>query len=293
MAHQFKRIHKFHGIFLRSFDFKTENTAKTALQIFRCNRMIWRRFQATIVQPRAGWADAEAAPLTENILTYAQTVPADRRTAQEFVETVQLGNELAGRLPAVDATRIRKSLRELGVSVLVVKSVREQMRFDTTQLVVEAGKPFEVIFENVDIMPHNLVIITPGSRQEVGMAAMAMPATPDKSGRLYVPESKNVLAATKMLEPGQKERLRVQAPAEPGDHEFVCTFPGHWTVMWGKLVVTTDPDAYAGDRPERPWRPPCTSSSAHDARRYSLPEASFPLVVRPVTDAPRVRNRRN
>jgi hypothetical protein len=24
----------------------------------------------------------------------------------------------------------------------------------------------------------------------------------------------------------------------------VCTFPGHWTVMWGKLIVTDDIDAW-------------------------------------------------
>jgi azurin len=199
--------------------------------------------------PRTAWADADAAPLTENILTYARTVPTARRTSQDFVETVQLGNELATRLAPADAIRVRKTLRELGVSVFIVKTVREQMRFDVTQLVVEAGKPFEIILENVDIMPHNLVVVTPGAREEVGLAAMAMPATPDKLGRLYVPENKKVLAATKMLEPGEKERLRVTAPKQPGTYEYVCTFPGHWTVMWGKLIVTDDIDAWQAANP--------------------------------------------
>ena len=40
--------------------------------------------------------------------------------------------------------------------------------YDTPRLVVEAGKPFEIIFENTDFMPHNVVIVRPGSREKVG-----------------------------------------------------------------------------------------------------------------------------
>ena len=136
------------------------------------------------------------------------------------------------------------------------------MRYDVTQLVVEAGKPFEIIFENVDVMPHNLVVVTPGAREEIGMAAMTLPATPDKAGRLYVPDSPKVLAATKMLEPGQKERLQLTAPTEPGTYTYVCTFPGHWTIMWGSLIVTADVDAWLqANPPAAP--PPSTARATH------------------------------
>ncbi len=205
--------------------------------------------RALLQVPRTAWTAPEAAPLAADLLLYAKAVPVSRRTNQDYVETVQLGNDLVPLLPTEEGTRMRKTLRELGVSVFAVKTVREQMRFDVTQLVVEAGKPFEIIFENTDVMPHNLVVITPGMREAIGTAAMTMPATPDKDGRLYVPDHKAVLAATKMLEPGQKERLRVTAPKEPGTYEFVCTFPGHWTIMWGKLIVAEDPDAWLAANP--------------------------------------------
>ncbi|MDQ3623370.1 MAG: plastocyanin/azurin family copper-binding protein [Verrucomicrobiota bacterium] len=218
--------------------------------------------RAMLQLPRASWADEDAAALADSILAYAQTVPAEKRTAQNFIETVQLGTELASHLPPAEGGRIRKALRELGVSVFVVKAVREQMRYDTTRLVVEAGKPFEVIFENVDIMPHNFVVILPNSRQEVGMAAATMPATPDKAGRLYVPESNKVLAASKMLEPAEKEKLTITAPKEPGDYEYVCTFPGHWPVMWGKLVVTKDVETYLQANPQ-PATPEGTAAAVH------------------------------
>jgi hypothetical protein len=42
------------------------------------------------------------------------------------------------------------------------------------------------------------------------------------------------------------------APNEEGDNEFVCTFPGHYQLMWGKLIVTKDVDAYLQKHPEAP-----------------------------------------
>ena len=185
------------------------------------------------------------------MLAWAKTVPAGDRTKQDFIETVQAGSELAGLLPPADATRLRKELRGLGVSVFVIKTVREQMRYDVTRLVVEAGKPFEVIVENTDAMPHNIVFVQPGARQEVAEAAQNMkPDQLDKQGRAFVPqEHTKIIEASKLIEPGQKETLKLTAPAAEGDCEYVCTFPGHWTLMWGKLIVVKDVDAYLQAHP--------------------------------------------
>ncbi len=196
--------------------------------------------------PHDAWDKAQAAPVAESILLWAKTVPADKRTGQDFVECVQLGNQLAELLPAADATRIHKELRSLGVSVFVVKTVREQMRYDNNQIVVEAGKPFEIIFENVDAMAHNLVIVEPGARQAVAESVQVnKPDQLDKKGRAYVPDKdKRVLDATRLVEPGQKETLKVTAPKNEGEYEYVCTYPGHWQIMWGKIIVVKDLDAY-------------------------------------------------
>lgn len=65
------------------------------------------------------------------------------------------------------------------------------------------------------------------------------PAQLDKQGRAYMAKAfeSQILAATKLLDPGQKETLKLKAPAQPGDYEFVCTFPGHAVLMWGTLSV--------------------------------------------------------
>ena len=66
-----------------------------------------------------------------------------------------------------------------------------------------------------------------------------MTMTPDQrdsKGRTYVPERNKIIAATAMLEAGESARLPVRAlPA--GEYDYVCTFPGHWTVMWGKIIA--------------------------------------------------------
>jgi azurin len=165
-------------------------------------------------------------------------------------------------MPTAEAAVVRKDLKDVRVAVFVVKAVHEQMRFDTTRLVVEAGKPFEVIVENPDAMPHNFVVVKPGTREKVGMAAMTMPPTKvDSKGRAYVPQSDDVVAATRLLEAGQKETLKVTAPNGEGEYEYVCTFPGHWMVMWGKLIVTKDVDAYLSSHPESASG--ATASAAH------------------------------
>jgi azurin len=46
----------------------------------------------------------------------------------------------------------------------------------------------------------------------------------------------DVLAATKLLGPGESETITFTVD-EPGDYQFVCTFPGHFAMMRGIMVV--------------------------------------------------------
>jgi plastocyanin len=200
--------------------------------------------RAVLQLPRESWSSTHAGRAAETIRQWAGTVPLERRTAAEFIETVQLGLELADWLPVEDATRLRRELLGLGVRVFSIKAVREQMRYDVTRIVVEAGEPFEIHFENIDMMPHNLVIVEPGAREEIGRLADAMSPRPDRQGRAYVPGSSQVLAATRMLESGESETLRMTAPSEPGEYEYVCTYPEHWMAMFGRLVVVRDLESY-------------------------------------------------
>jgi hypothetical protein len=54
--------------------------------------------------------------------------------------------------------------------------------------------------------------------------------------------------------------LRLTAPITEGECEYLCTFPGHYQVMRGQLVVTKNVDEYLKANPE-PVLPPATVSS--------------------------------
>jgi azurin len=200
--------------------------------------------KALIKFPRANWSADQAKPIVDSVLAYAKTIAPADRSKQEYVEIISAAKEVASLLPEADAKDARKQLRDVSVDIFIVHTVHEQLRFDTTKITVQAGKPFEILFENDDGMPHNLIIVPPGKHMDIGTAAMTMtPTQLDKQGRAFIPKTweKQVIAATKLLEPGQKETLKLIAPNQPGEYEYVCTFPGHAVIMWGTLVVTKDP----------------------------------------------------
>ncbi|NRB73994.1 MAG: hypothetical protein HRU46_06520, partial [Verrucomicrobiales bacterium] len=53
----------------------------------------------------------------------------------------------------------------------------------------------------------------------------------------FVPKSDKILHHSKLLEPNTSETMRFHAPKTPGVYPYVCTFPGHWIIMKGEMVV--------------------------------------------------------
>lgn len=211
--------------------------------------------------PRAGWPSASAGKAARALVAWAGKVPVTDRTGNDYVETIQFADDLAGIMPAAEGVTLRQELKGLRVAAFVLRTVREQMRYDVPRLVVEAGKDFQITFENGDFMPHNLVLVKPGTRENVVAAALLLkPEERDGQGRAYVPASADIWAATRLLDAAQREVLKLKAPAAEGIHEFVCTFPGHGQVMWGQLVVTKDVDAYLAAHPVAPVAQPARAA---------------------------------
>jgi azurin len=63
-----------------------------------------------------------------------------------------------------------------------------------------------------------------------------MASQPDGFQKHFVPDSPDVLHATKLINHGEIARLRFTAPAQ-GKYPYVCTFPGHWRTMNGVMDV--------------------------------------------------------
>lgn len=118
-----------------------------------------------------------------------------------------------------------------------IEVVPDLMKFDVDTFAVKAGKKIILELDNRDGMQHNLLILKPNSLQKVGEAADAMLRDPKASEKHYVPDMPEVLFATKMLGPNEVYTLKFTAPTQPGYYPFVCTFPGHWRMMNGIMVV--------------------------------------------------------
>lgn len=203
--------------------------------------------------PADAWNKDQAATAVKGLVSWARSVPAEGRTTRDYTNTIQVADKLISLLPSAEADAARNSLGSLDVKTFTIKTVREQLRYDTDRLVVEAGKPFEVLFENPDAMPHNLVFVQPGTLQDVATAVQTQaPDKLDSQGRAYVPDNDpRVIAATKMLEAGKSEKLSLTAPDKEGTYQYVCTFPGHWAIMKGELVVTKDVKAWQAAHPAK------------------------------------------
>ncbi len=197
-----------------------------------------------------------AGDLVDNLLGYLSELPAQRRTGESATETVELVRSLAERLPAERVTEIQTRLQNLDVRVIAVGTVQERMIFDKELIVIQAGRPVEFRFSNIDFMPHNFVIVQPGALEEIGELAEATARDADAKDRHYVPRSPKVMLASRLLASGQSEALLFEAPAEPGIYPYVCTYPGHWRRMFGALYVVEDyeqyqanPEAYLAEHP--------------------------------------------
>ena len=77
----------------------------------------------------------------------------------------------------------------------------------------------------------------PGAEKEVGQLADEMAQNPDAMEKAFVPDSDKVLWATPLVNGKGTVEQEFTAPKQPGRYPFLCTFPGHWRVMKGVLVV--------------------------------------------------------
>ncbi len=89
-----------------------------------------------------------------------------------------------------------------------------------------------LINQGIDtMMIHNMVIVQKGKADEIGVKALR--AGEEKQ---YVPDHPAVVAASELLQPSDSLQFSFDAPPV-GTYPFICTFPGHYLKMRGRLVV--------------------------------------------------------
>ena len=120
------------------------------------------------------------------------------------------------------------------ITVKVTGNTMADMAYEPTSLTVKAGDKVTLTLVNTNTMEgmlHNIVLVKLGSGQEVATAGIS--AGMDKN---YVPENSNVLAASGLAKPNETITFEFVAPAA-GAYNYICTYPGHFPKMIGKLYV--------------------------------------------------------
>ena len=167
-----------------------------------------------------------------------------------------LGQRLTTAHPAADTNQLSalaakfEKAHAADANALRVQAAPNLMQFAPRQLHAKPGAPVRIIFENPDLMQHNFVLVAAGADEEIGLLADQMATGPDALGKNYLPDSKKVLQATPLVNPNGRAELNFTAPTQPGRYPYLCTFPGHWRVMRGVLIVADNLAEFMAKNPE-------------------------------------------
>lgn len=142
---------------------------------------------------------------------------------------------LTGAMLWVGSAQVQANECELTISG------NDQMRFDKSELTVPAGcTEVTLTLEHggklaKNVMGHNWVLSKAADKNAVTGGAIA--AGLDNQ---YVPDSDKVIAATDVIGGGESTSITFSVADLSADeeYEFYCTFPGHWSIMTGKFVIS-------------------------------------------------------
>ena len=113
------------------------------------------------------------------------------------------------------------------------------MKYKQQYLTATPGARVKFTFRNPDDMEHNFVLTSGKLGDKVGQAAGELGLSGAASA--YIPDMPEVLFHTLLVAPETEETIYFTAPTRAGTYEYVCTVPGHYTVMRGILVVKGSP----------------------------------------------------
>ena len=117
--------------------------------------------------------------------------------------------------------------------VIEIESMGNQMKYNVVQIKAQTNTRIQIKFKNnasMDIMKHNIVVLNDESKvDEVGKAALKVENN--------VPDHPSIIAASDLIGPGESTELVIEIPSKPGVYPYICTFPGHYQVMKGKIIV--------------------------------------------------------
>ncbi|MDZ7689627.1 MAG: plastocyanin/azurin family copper-binding protein [Balneolaceae bacterium] len=116
----------------------------------------------------------------------------------------------------------------------------DNMKFSVTTIEAEAGEEITIQLTTKSQIPksamaHNVVIVD----KDADVDAFAMASMQARDNDYIAPDYKDqIVAATGLAGGGETVEVTFTVPQEPGEYEYICTFPGHYQAgMKGVLTV--------------------------------------------------------
>ena len=130
------------------------------------------------------------------------------------------------------------AVKDDGKVATVTLTGNDAMQFNVKEIKIAAGRTVKLTLKHIGKAPlatmgHNFVLLKAGT----DVAAFAAKATAAKATG-HIPESEkgSVIAHTKLIGGGESTSIEFPAPAA-GTYDYICSFPGHYAIMRGKLIV--------------------------------------------------------
>ena len=167
----------------------------------------------------------------------------------------------------------------IGVRVIRVGTLFDQMIFDKERLVVQAGKPVEFVFENTDIMPHNFVIVTPGNLEKIGQRGRGVRDPARRALRAqYVPTMppRSCSLRASCCSRGRSQQLKLHRAEEAGDLPVRLHLPRPLAADVRRALRRRRPRSLSGRTRRRTW-PRTRCRSKDDLLKFNRPRTEWKL----------------
>ena len=119
----------------------------------------------------------------------------------------------------------------------IIINSNDLMKFDQNELRVFEGQKITLTLNHTgkmskEIMGHNFVLL----KKETNLNDFAQRAMLARENE-YIPDGNETIAYTKMIGGGESDTITFTAPKK-GSYTYICTFPGHYGLMKGVLIVS-------------------------------------------------------
>ena len=119
----------------------------------------------------------------------------------------------------------------------IIINSNDLMKFDQNELRVFEGQKITLTLNHTgkmskEIMGHNFVLL----KKETNLNDFAQRAMLARENE-YIPDGNETIAYTKMIGGGESDTITFTAP-DKGSYTYICTFPGHYGLMRGVLIVS-------------------------------------------------------